>query len=123
MGKSETVPRVPSSEQLSPASTEALRSIGHVSTAYDVCAGTGNFTLPAASPDRGPSALTSPPASWRSRANAGFLAPDSKHRFHGDAPSVVRMRLETHNTCVSASRILSVRPSNHLHEMIPWSHQ
>lgn len=38
----------PLAEQLSPASTEALRSIGHVSTAYDVCAGTGNFTLPAA---------------------------------------------------------------------------
>ena len=35
-------------EQLSPASTEALRSIGHVSTVYDVCAGTGNFALPAA---------------------------------------------------------------------------
>ena len=38
----------PLAEQLSPASTEALRAIGHVSTAYDVCAGTGNFTLPAA---------------------------------------------------------------------------
>ncbi|MFD9679174.1 class I SAM-dependent methyltransferase [Rhodococcus sp. NPDC059969] len=35
-------------EQLSPASLEALRSIGHVSTVYDVCAGTGNFALPAA---------------------------------------------------------------------------
>ncbi len=38
----------PLAEQLSPASTEALRSIGHVSTVYDVCAGTGNFALPAA---------------------------------------------------------------------------
>ncbi len=38
----------PLAEQLSPASMEALRAIGHVSTVYDVCAGTGNFALPAA---------------------------------------------------------------------------